>query len=66
MAVAELASLGIIATTEQVTPTIAGIEGTCALVLEPSIPHRSLIGLVPTPSTYGIRLVAYAQNLSGC
>lgn len=66
VAVAELANLGITVTTEQVTPTIDAISSTCALVLQPDIPHTPLVGLVPTPTSYGIRIVAYAQNLSGC
>lgn len=66
VAVAELADLGIAASEAEVTPTVANVAGTCALVLEPTVPHAPLIGFVPMPATYALRVVAYAQNLSGC
>jgi Flp pilus assembly protein TadG len=66
VAVAELSGLGIVVSAADMTPTIENIAGTCALVLEPSIPHRAVVGLVPVPSAYSIRVVAHAQNVSGC
>ncbi len=66
VAVAELTSLGFSVTTAQVTPTMESVGDTCAIVLQPAISHVRLIGLVPTPSSYNIRLVGYAQNVSGC
>jgi Flp pilus assembly protein TadG len=66
VAVAGLSALGIEVEASQVTPVVEELAGTCALVLEPTIPHAALIGLVPTPRTYGVRLVAYAQNVTGC
>lgn len=66
VAVAELETLGIAVVAEDVMPVIVNIQGTCAIVLQPGVPHTALVGFVPTPSTYDIRLVAYAQNVTGC
>lgn len=66
VAVTELSGLGIVVSAADVTPMIENIAGTCALVLEPNMPHRAVVGLVPVPSAYSIRVVAHAQNVSGC
>ncbi|MDP2310826.1 MAG: pilus assembly protein [Pseudomonadota bacterium] len=65
-AVASLERIGLAVDPDEVTPAIEAIDSTCALVFQTSLPHTSLIGLVPVPSAYDIRLVAYAQNLIGC
>ena len=66
VAAAELATHGVVVDPSEVTPTVEAISGTCALVLEPTIPHRAMLGLVPVPDFYAVRAVAYAYNVSGC
>lgn len=63
---ASLAGMGITVTQASVTPTIANVSGTCAIVLQPSIPYEPLLNFVPTPTYFGVRLVGFAQSVSGC
>jgi Flp pilus assembly protein TadG len=68
----ELANLGITVTTAQVTPTIITITAsgtnTCGLKLSPSptITHSSLVGWVPVPSNYNLKVTMFMHNTTGC
>lgn len=64
--VAELATLGLTVSANQVTPTVEAIGSTCALVLQSELGHAPLAGLVPLPTFYNVRVVAFAQSVSGC
>lgn len=66
IAAADLSAIGISVSPLQVTPSIQAIEGTCALVLQPVVPYVAIVGLVPVPDSFGVRIVAYAQNVKGC
>ena len=65
-AVSNLAALGIPLGADAVTPSIVSVSSACVLVLEPAITHTPLVGLVPNPTTYSVRLVGFAQGISGC
>jgi len=49
-----------------VTPTIIGISGTCALSLQPDIPFTPIVGLVTTPTQFDVDTVMFLQNVEGC
>lgn len=63
---AALANLGVAAVSGSLVPTIEPLSGTCALVLEPTLEHTELVGLVPVPEAYSLRVVALAQLVRGC
>ena len=61
-----LGKVGVSATLSEVTPTIQNVNGTCALILQPTLPHAELIGLVTVPDAYRVQTIAMAMNVSGC
>ena len=63
---AGLADLGITAGAGAVNPIIQNLSGTCALVVTVSVPHDSLVGIVPLPDSYNVQSVALLQNVNGC
>lgn len=65
-AVTLLDRYGITVNSSVVTPTIIAIDGTCALSLEPTIPHTPLVGFVSVPDHYVLDTVWFLQNVSGC
>ena len=65
-AVVSLNSLGITVSSSDMQPTIASVNGTCALILQPSINHEELIGLVDLPDRYNVQTIAMLQNVDGC
>lgn len=65
-AVAELDRIGITVGASTVTPAIQSVQGSCALVLDAEIPHGGLVGFVPVPDHYPVRVLFYASNVKGC
>ena len=65
-AVVSLGSLGIDVSASDMQPTIASVNGTCALILSPNINHEELIGLIAVPTEYNVQTIAMLQNVDGC
>lgn len=65
-AVNALGNLGLSVAASDVTPTIENVNGTCALVLSPSLEHEPLIGLVSMPERYNVQTIAWMMNVDGC
>lgn len=65
-AVAVLAEIGIDMHARELTPSLAPLDGTCALVLEADIPHTPLVGLFHVPTTYTVKSALPAQQVTRC
>lgn len=65
-AVSLLAKYNIDVSTEDVTPKIISVSGTCALSLQPDIPYTPLVGMVATPTQFDVDMVMLLQNVDGC
>lgn len=49
-----------------VAPAIREIAGTCGLVVETEIPFEPLVGFVPLPRVFPIRVASLASNVTNC
>lgn len=61
-----LANQGLTVSSQDVTPTIVTIEGTCALQMTADITHDPIVGFVPLPDTYRAQAIWVMPNVFGC
>lgn len=64
--VSGLADLGIAVSASEVTPSLTAVAGVCSLVLDAELPHRSLVGFVPVPTSTSVQIEKIAQGVPGC
>lgn len=65
-AVTNLSDIGIAVDSDEVRPSIVGVNGVCTLVVNSTIDYTPVTGLFRVPENYEVNIQVVAQGAKGC